>query len=257
MASPQTTFLNGFVYPPGRSSHTAVSPVEKMASAGPILLVSADKQLCSLAADYLSERNFAHQSAHDGTSGLASALTGEYAVIVVDAMLPVLDGFGLIAELRTRSSVPVLLVGSTEEQCIAARDTGADDFILKPFGSGEFLARVKVLERRGEKANAKAETVIECHELRVDVRNHQAWLGEELLLLTNIEFAILKCLVRNMGRVVSRDELAAVLYQRRSTPFERSIDVHISHLRKKIERAGGISIRTMRGVGYLLTTSSH
>jgi two-component system response regulator CpxR len=179
-------------------------------------------------------------------------LTGNYGVIVVDALLPVLDGFGLIHELRTRSSVPVLLIGSTEEQCLAGREAGADDFILKPFGAGEFLARVRVLQRRNEKMGSAPETVVECDGLTVNVKNHQAWLGDELLVLTNVEFAILKCLTRNVGRVVSRDELAAVLYQRKSTPFERSIDVHISHLRKKIERAGGISIRTIRGVGYLL-----
>jgi two-component system, OmpR family, response regulator CpxR len=221
-----------------------------------VLMVSADADLCSSASELLSQNGFRVTTAPDGTQGLAQCLNTTYNLVIVDAELPVLDGFALIHELRTRSSVPVLLIASSDEHCMGALQAGADDFVLRPVGLGELLMRSHGIIRRTGKAGVPQAAVLRSEELSVNVRTHEAFLGEKLLPLTNIEFAILKCLIRNAGKIVSRDELAAVLYQRKSTPFERSIDVHISHLRKKIEGVGSSSIRTIRGIGYLLASAN-
>jgi two-component system response regulator CpxR len=192
----------------------------------------------------------------DGTQGLAECLNTAYDLIVVDAVLPVLDGFALVQELRTRSSVPVLLIAGCDEDCMGALESGADDFVLRPVGMGELLMRLHGVLRRAGKTTLAPSSIQRSGELSVNFRTHEAYVGERLLALTNIEFAILKCLIRSAGKIVSRDELAAVLYQRKSTPFERSIDVHISHLRRKIEAAGKSSIRTVRGIGYLLASEN-
>jgi two-component system response regulator CpxR len=221
-----------------------------------VLMISADPDLCSGASELLTQKGFRVTTAQDGTQGLAECLNATYNLVIVDAVLPVLDGLALVHELRTRSAVPVLLIASSEEHCMGALEAGADDFVLRPVGWGELLTRSRGVLRRTGKASVPQSAVLRCEELSVNVRTHEAFLGEEPVPLTNIEFAILKCLIRSAGKIVSRDELAAVLYQRKSTPFERSIDVHISHLRKKIEGAGRSSIRTIRGIGYLLASAN-
>jgi DNA-binding response OmpR family regulator len=221
-----------------------------------VLIVSADQDLCTAASGLLAQKGFRANTAADGTQGLAECLNATYNLVIVDAVLPVLDGFALVHELRTRSAVPVLLIAGNEKHCMDALEAGADDFVLRPVGLGELLTRSLGVLRRKGKGNALASAVLRCEELSVNVRTHEAFLCDQLLPLTNIEFAILKCLIRSAGKIVSRDELAGVLYQRKSTPFERSIDVHISHLRKKIETAGKTSIRTIRGIGYLLASAS-
>lgn len=221
-----------------------------------VLLVSAEADLCTLASESLTRGGFCVKAAQDGTQGLAESLNADYDLIVVDAVLPVLDGFALIQELRTRSSVPVLLIAGRDEDCMGALESGADDFVLRPVGMGELLMRLHGVLRRAGKTTTAPLSVLRSGDLSVNFRTHEARVGEQLLALTNIEFAILKCLIRSAGKIVSRDELAAVLYQRKSTPFERSIDVHISHLRRKIEAAGKSSIRTVRGIGYLLASEN-
>ncbi len=221
-----------------------------------VLIVSADQEFCSAAAEALRNSGFKINEVQEGTRGLAQSLEECYSLVIVDAVLPVLDGLELVHELRTRSTVPVLLVADDEKQCVAACDAGADDFILRSASSNEMLTRLQVVLRKAEKRSHSQASVLTSEDLVVNVKTHEAFVGGQPLSLTNIEFAILKCLIRHAGKIVSRDELAAVLYQRKSTPFERSIDVHISHLRKKIEAAGKSCIRTIRGIGYLLAAAN-
>jgi len=214
--------------------------------------------LCSLMADFFSEHGFGLEAVHDGRSGLARALEGGFDVIILDVMLPVLDGFEVLAQMRRRSSIPVIMLTARIEQRdrIAGLDAGADDYLPKPFGPEELLARIRaVLRRTGHTGNTKAQ-IIEAGELRLNSQSREVWRGNERIDVTSIEFDILDLLARASGRIVSRDELAAALYQRESTPYERSIDVHMSHLRKKLDRGDRTVIRTVRGVGYVFSAGS-
>ncbi len=218
-----------------------------------ILLVEDDLELCSLMKDYFSQQGFRIDAVHDGRTGLARSLEGEFDLILLDVMLPVLDGFELLRQLRKRSTTPVIMLTARTAQMdrVAGLNAGADDYLPKPFGPEELLARIRAVLRRTGRRETPEVQVFEAGGVRVDVQKRRAWLGENDLEITAIEFDILEILVRSAGRTVSRDELAAALYQRRSTPYERSLDVHISHLRKKLEGAGRSPIRTIRGVGYL------
>jgi two-component system response regulator CpxR len=193
------------------------------------------------------------ESAHDGTRGLGRALNGNFDLVLLDVMLPVLDGFEVLRQLRRRSSVPVIMLTAKGERQdrVAGLNAGADDYLPKPFGPEELLARMEaVLRRSRHTATAKSEMATVA-ELRLDLATREAWAGDERIDVTMTEFDILDLLVRSGGRTVSRDEVCAMLYQRPATPFEHTLEVHISHLRKKTERAG-IVIRSVRGVGYLL-----
>ncbi len=215
-----------------------------------------DTDLCALMADFFSQHEFVIEAAHDGPRGLARALEGQYDLVILDVMLPVLDGFELLKQIRRRSSVPVILLTARTAQTdrIAGLNAGADDYLPKPFGPEELLARMRAVLRRTGQGTALSE-VAEAGGVRVDSQTREVWVEGETVDLTAIEFDILDFLVRAAGRVVSRNELAAVLYQRESTPYERSLDVHISHLRKKLERGDRVQIRTVRGVGYFFAAS--
>ncbi len=217
-----------------------------------ILLVEDDTELCALMKDYFAQHGFRIQAAHDGGAGLARALEGGFDLILLDVMLPVLDGFEVLRQLRRRSATPVIMLTARTARTdrIAGLDTGADDYLPKPFEPEELLARIRAVLRRSGMAGAPPQNV-ESSGVRLNAQTREAWYLGEALDITSLEFDILELLVRAAGRAVSRDELTAAIYQRRSTPYERSLDVHISHLRKKLERDGRTLIRTIRGVGYL------
>jgi len=220
-----------------------------------ILLIEDDLELCLLMKDYFSQQGFRIDAVHDGGAGLARSLEGGFDLIILDAMLPVLDGFELLRQLRKRNATPVIMLTARTAQTdrVAGLNAGADDYLPKPFGPEELLARIRAVLRRSgpHPASTAPPPVFEAGGIRIDSHSRQAWLFERAVEITAIEFDILEILVRAAGRTVSRDELTAALYQRRATPYERSLDVHISHLRKKLEGAGRSPIRTIRGVGYL------
>ena len=227
-------------------------------TAGHILLVDDDRELCSLMSDFFSQHGFSLEAAHDGRDGLARALEPGYDLIILDVMLPVLNGFELLAQIRRRSSVPVIMLTARTEQQdrIAGLDAGADDYLPKPFGPEELLARIRAVLRRAGHTGSVKPAVVEAAGLRLNSQTREVWLDDEPVELTSIEFDILDFLARSSGRIVSRDELTAALYQRESTPYERSLDVHMSHLRKKLERGDRAIIRTVRGVGYLFASGA-
>jgi two-component system response regulator CpxR len=230
----------------------------KPRTAGQILLVDDDIELCSLMSDFFSQHEFALEAVHDGRGGLARALEPGFDLIILDVMLPVLNGFELLAQIRRRSSVPVIMLTARTEQQdrIAGLDAGADDYLPKPFGPDELLARIRaVLRRSGHTVSAKS-PLVDVAGLRLNSQTREVWLDDNPVDLTSIEFDILDLLARSSGRIVSRDELAAALYQRESTPYERSLDVHMSHLPKKLEQSDRTLIRTVRGVGYLFSAGS-
>jgi two-component system, OmpR family, response regulator CpxR len=219
-----------------------------------ILLIDDDPELCSLMVEFFSSHDFRLDAVHDGTSGLRRALEGNYDLVLLDVMLPGLDGFKILRQLRDRSSIPVIMLTArtAQQDRIEGLNAGADDYLPKPFGPRELLARVRAVLRRTGQTLKLNVPIVEIGRLRLDSRTREVWKQQQRIDVTSFEFDVLEVLMRSAGRIVSRDELAAVLYHRESTPFERAIDVHISHLRKKLETQDRPLIRTVRGVGYLL-----
>jgi two-component system, OmpR family, response regulator CpxR len=218
-----------------------------------VLLVDDDVELTGLMQDFLRENGFDLEVAHDGTQGLAKALNGSNDLVILDGMLPGLDGVEVLRQIRKRSSIPVIMLtarGAPADR-ISGLDTGADDYLTKPFGPDELVARIRAVMRRASPATAAKSESIAVGSLRLDPAARQVSLGETALTLTGAQFDILEYLMRHSGRAVSRDELTSILHHRESTPFERWLDVHVSQLRKKVESDEVERILTVRGVGYM------
>jgi two-component system, OmpR family, response regulator CpxR len=215
-----------------------------------ILLVDDDRDLVSLVEEFLRQNGFEVATAHNGPEGLKQALSGEHDLLILDVMMPGFDGFEVLRRLRTESQLPVLmLTARTESQSrIQGLDAGADDYLPKPFEPLELVARIRAILRRA-KRSADNQGTLEVSRVRIDPGSRRVFYRDEPVEVTTIEYDILEMLMRAAGRVVSRDELMQRLYQREATPFDRSIDVHISHLRRKIDSPVEL-IRTIRGVGY-------
>jgi two-component system response regulator CpxR len=220
-----------------------------------LLLVDDDIDLCGLMKDFFQEQGIRVDTAHDGRSGLAKALSSQFDLVLLDVMLPALDGFQVLREIRRQSSVPVIMLTARIERPdrVAGLEGGADDYLPKPFDPDELLARIRAVLRRADPNRRPNAASIRVGELEVDSGRQSAALAGKPLDLTAMEFHILDVLARSAGRVVSRDEISTVLYQREATAYERSLDVHISHLRKKMEAPGAPVIKTVRGIGYSLT----
>jgi two-component system, OmpR family, response regulator CpxR len=224
--------------------------------AGTLLLVDDDAELCALMTDYLGARGYAIASAYDGVTGLKSALEQPFDLIILDVMLPQLGGFDVLRQLRRRSQVPVLMLTARvdERDRIEGLEAGADDYLVKPFGVGELLARIRAILRR---ASAKPVRTgpIDIGQVRLHPDTREVWCDDARVALTSLEFSLLELLMQSAGRIVSREEISAALYQRALNPYDRSLDVHMSNLRKKLEGDRATHrepvIRTIRGVGYL------
>jgi two-component system response regulator CpxR len=218
-----------------------------------VLMVDDDVELCALVAEYLGGHGYTVSAVHDGSTGLRAGIDQRPDLVILDVMLPVLDGFDVLRQLRKRSNVPVIMLTARveEQDRIQGFGEGADDYLVKPFGAAELLARVRAVLRRTSGAPPEVPRVTERGALKLDAQAQEAFWDGVPLHLTPTEFAILEVLTRAAGRIVSRDELSAVLHQRETTPYERSLDVHVSHLRKKLDALGHSIIRTVRGVGYL------
>ncbi len=218
-----------------------------------ILLIDDDVQLCGLLTKFFSANGFRIEAVHDGGSGLAMAQQHKHDIVLLDIMMPILDGFAVLAHLRKRTTVPVIMLTarSADDDRIAGLETGADDYILKPFNPNELLARVRAVLRRSRRISANG-VVLELGDFRLNSETREVWKNGAPIELTLSEFDIFEVLMKSEGRAVSRDDLAAVLYGRESTPMERAIDVHISNLRRKLEGTNKAAlIRSVRGVGYV------
>jgi two-component system response regulator CpxR len=218
-----------------------------------ILVVDDDVRLCQLIAEFFAGTGYVIHAVHDGPAGLARALEGTFDLVLLDVMLPGLDGFEILTQLRRRSAVPVIMLtarGAQQDRVIGL-NAGADDYLSKPFGPEELAARVAAVLRRSRHTQSSKPEAVSVGRLRLSAATRRAWMADEPIDITATEFDILDLLVRAAGRVVTRDEVCGMLYQRPATPFERAVEVHISRLRKKTE-GGGVVIRSIRSVGYLL-----
>jgi len=214
-----------------------------------LLIVDDDMELCSLLKEFLQREGFTVECVHDGRNGLEAAKQGNYDLIVLDVMLPGLDGFELLKQLRRESRVPVLMLTARGEDIdrIVGLELGADDYLPKPFNPRELTARVKAILRRTEAKVNRGR--VEVNGVVLDPGTREVTSDGKPIEVTTLEFDILEHLMRNAGRVVSRDGLMESLYNRKATPFDRSIDMHVSHLRRKLEGERPV-IKTIRGVGY-------
>jgi two-component system response regulator CpxR len=217
-----------------------------------ILLVDDDAELCALLAEFLRREGFSVDCELEGYGGLEKASQPEVDLVVLDVMLPGLDGFEILRRLRQRSKVPVIMLTARGEDVdrIVGLELGADDYLPKPFNPRELTARIRAILRRYEPRPASPGAArLEVNGVTLDPGTREVFSDGRRVDLTTFEFDILELLMRSAGRVLSRDALMENFYNRKATPFDRSIDMHISHLRKKLEH-GDTLIKTIRGVGY-------
>ena len=217
-----------------------------------VLLIEDDVELCDLMREFFAARGMSVESSHDGRRGLARALAGEHDLILLDVMLPGLEGFEVLRQVRRRSTVPIIMLTArtAREDRVAGLDAGADDYLPKPFEPEELVARIRAVMRRSGRAVAVSSEMLEVNGVRLVPGTRAVWCSGSPVEITTTEFDILELMMRSAGRIISRNEMSAAIYRRPASSQDRSLDVHVSHLRKKLGTMGGL-IRTIRGVGYL------
>ena len=217
-----------------------------------LLLVDDDAELCSMMQEFFGEAGHHLDVAYNGRDGLTQILSGSYDLVILDVMMPVVDGVTVLQQIRRRTNVPVIMLTARVEQKdrVLGLNAGADDYVPKPFDADELHARIHAVLRRGSRERVDSITAI--GNLRLDSATRDVRLSGARVELTSVEFDILELLARSVGRIVSRDEITMLIFGRESTPYDRFLDVHISHLRKKLE-CGKTLIRAVRGVGYIFT----
>jgi two-component system response regulator CpxR len=221
-----------------------------------VLIVDDDVELCELVAEYLGPEGFQVEAVHDGPGGLERARSGEHAIVVLDIMLPGMNGLNVLRELRAQSRVPVLILTARGDDVdrIVGLEIGADDYLPKPFNPRELVARVRAILRRtqgGGESAANDRVVVSDIELDAGARTVRR--AGEPVDLTSVEFALLEMLLRSAGQVVTREQIAKDVLGRQFYPYDRSIDMHVSKLRRKLGEppGGGERIKTIRSVGYI------
>jgi DNA-binding response OmpR family regulator len=225
-----------------------------------LLLIEDDVRLCRLVKEYLEGMGYAVSMEHSGPAGLAAALREKWHAIILDVMLPGMDGFEVLRQLRAHSTVPVLMLTGRGEEAdrIVGLEMGADDYLPKTFSTRELLARLRAVLRRSVITDAAASdrrnAPLAVGGLYIDPASHGAMLEGQPLPLTRQEFDLLLALARASGRVKTREHLLLEVADRDFEAFDRSIDVHISSLRKKLgdDARAPRWIETIRGVGYML-----
>lgn len=219
-----------------------------------LLIVDDDTELCTLLTERLKEEGFVLHAVHDGIEGLSRASSGDYCLVILDVTLPGMGGMELLKVLRLRSSVPVLMLTARGDDVdrIIGLECGADDYLPKPFNPRELVARIKAILRRWDESRGDPKC-FSAGDISIDTAIREAWVDGKALDLTTVEFTLLEVLIRNAGRTLTREHLTEVALGRELGPFDRTIDVHISNLRKKLDAQRGIErIKTIRGSGYLL-----
>jgi len=219
-----------------------------------LLLVDDDEELCAMMTEFFTQAGHRLDFVNNGRDGLSTALNGAYDLVVLDVMLPILNGFEVLQQLRRRKTVPVIMLTARVEaqDRILGLNTGADDYLPKPFDPDELLARVRAVLRRTELVPPAQSAERSVGSVRLNATTREVWSNNKPLQLTGMEFDLLEMLIRSAGRAISREEITAALFEREATPYDRFLDVHISHLRKKLDNGQNL-IRTVRGVGYMFT----
>lgn len=262
------TTTSRFLRPGGGRAKIEVSADVKtigVASRKHVLVVDDDVELCQLLSQYLAREGFEIECVHSGLLGVERAVSGQHSIVVLDVMLPDIKGFEVLRRVRAESRVPVLMLTARgdDQDRILGLEMGADDYLPKPFNSRELSARIDAVLRRAwpesealAPAAAAAERV-SLEDIELDKGSRSARRAGEPLDLTAVEFDLLELLLKSAGLVLSREEMVRAVLGREFSPFDRSMDTHVSNLRRKLgpRRDGSERIKGVRGIGYLYVLS--
>ena len=230
------------------------------AQATQIIIIDDDPKLCDLIREYLEPLGYAVDSAHTGPDGLEAVRSGDFSAVILDVMLPSMDGFEVLKAIRHDSNVPVLMLTGRGDEAdrVVGLEIGADDYLPKTFSMRELLARLRAVMRRATPTQATEENGVEADitngNLNISPGSRTAALGDAPLRLTSLEFDLLLSLARARGRVRSREQILEDVAGRDYDVFDRSIDVHVSALRQKLgdDPKAPTFIETVRSVGYMM-----
>jgi heavy metal response regulator len=218
-----------------------------------ILIVEDEKKVAAFIKKGLEEETYAVDVAYDGEEGLYLGLENQYDLVILDLMLPVIDGLEVLSRLRgNKVDTPILLLTAKDsvEDKVTGLNTGADDYLTKPFAFSELLARIRVLLRRGK---AETKTVLQVDGLTLDLVSHKVNRNGEEIELTGKEYSLLEYFMRNQGKVLTRTMIAEHVWDYNFDTFTNVIDVYVNHLRKKIDKSYPDKLlHTLRGVGYIM-----
>lgn len=227
-----------------------------------VLMIDDDVELTKLVAEYLALDGFSFEAVHDGKEGLLRATHANFDLLLLDVMLPNLDGLSVLKALRDGPYCPVLMLTARGDDIdrILGLELGADDYLAKPFNPRELVARIKAILRRIELAQHETPSyhhLLEFNGVQLNTQNRQVQCNEQLVSLTATEFQLLEQLMRRAGEIVSKDELSRLVLGRRLQQYDRSLDMHISNIRKKLAQySTAEKIQTLRGSGYLFLSQS-
>ncbi len=223
-----------------------------------ILMIDDDVALTQLVAEYLQLDGYQFKAVHQGPEGLELAKSNTFQLVLLDIMLPGMDGLTVLKQLRQHSYCPVLMLTARGDEIdkVVGLELGADDYLAKPFSPRELVARIKAILRRVELIQHQQQpqlSALQVNGLRLDSAKRQILVGEQPLILTATEYQILELLLRHAGDVVSKEDLSQLALGKRLQLYDRSLDMHISNIRKKIAQYDeGEKIQTLRGLGYVL-----
>ncbi len=227
-----------------------------------VLIIDDDAGLCELVAEYLEPEGFVVEARKNGELGVERALSNEHALVILDVMLPGMNGFDVLRKIRAKSRIPVLMLTARGDDIdrIVGLEIGADDYLPKPFNPRELVARIRAVLRRarpGDTNNIGRGTLV-VGDVEIDNSTRGVRRGGEVVELTGVEYDLLERLLRSAGQIAKREELVKEVLGREPSPFDRSIDMHVSNLRKKLgHQVNGLErIKTIRGVGYIYSAPS-
>jgi two-component system response regulator CpxR len=219
-----------------------------------ILVIDDDVEFCKLVTRFLTQEGFEIQSVNAGTPGAEEALSGNHALVVLDVMMPAVNGFDVLRRIRAQSRIPVLMLTAKGDALdrVLGLEMGADDYLPKPFNPQELAARIRAILRR-VKPDTPPGAPISVGDIELDARARVVRRSGDAINLTSVEFELLEVLLRAAGQVVGREKLTRDVLGREFSPFDRSIDTHVCNLRKKIGLLadGTERIKGVRGIGYL------
>jgi two-component system response regulator CpxR len=226
-----------------------------------VLLVDDDRELCQMLTEYLIAEHFEVQSVHDGAEALAAIRAKKYEIVILDVMLPNVSGFDVLRELGAAHATPILMLTARGDDIdrIVGLELGADDYLSKPFNPRELVARMRAILRRATNRPARSATpeVLTVGPIHLNLGLHQARFADRPVALTGAELRVLELLMRSAGQVISRESMTELALGRKLALYDRSIDTHISNLRRKLDLEAGRNpeIKNVRGSGYTLTWS--
>ncbi len=220
-----------------------------------ILIADDDQELCELLQDYLSQEGFQVTSVFNGQDAVDTISANTFDLLILDVMMPLKNGFDVLTEIRHFSQLPVIMLTARGEKLdrIVGLEMGADDYIAKPCDPRELVARIRAIVRRTNMTKSSAaKDIITINDLALDINNRQATVNKQVLLLTSTEFDLLKLLAENAGNVVSKEKISEICLGKKLQAFDRSIDMHLSNIRKKLGlyKNSCERIKTIRGNGY-------